>query len=140
MAEAIAGEPELGRDAIQDAFAQAIRSRSQFRGESSLEGWVWSVVVNAARSARRRRADVLQSAPEVAIEPASANGSAFDDRLRLLVAGLPERQRLVLFLRYYADLDYEGIAAALEIRPGTVGATLSQAHSAIRRHLMEVPA
>jgi RNA polymerase sigma factor (sigma-70 family) len=51
------------------------------------------------------------------------------------VAELPERQRTVLFLRYYADLDYRAIAAALGIRPGTVAATLSAAHRAIRAQL-----
>jgi DNA-directed RNA polymerase specialized sigma24 family protein len=45
----------------------------------------------------------------------------------------------VLFLRYYADLDYRRIAEVLEIRPGTVGATLNQAHAALRRLLEEVP-
>ncbi len=45
----------------------------------------------------------------------------------------------MLFLRYYADLDYRAIAEALEIRPGTVGATLNQAHSAMKRVLKEVP-
>jgi RNA polymerase sigma factor (sigma-70 family) len=54
------------------------------------------------------------------------------------IARLPERQRLALFLRYYADLDYRSIAAALEISTGTVGATLSAAHSSLRRLLQEV--
>jgi RNA polymerase sigma factor (sigma-70 family) len=51
------------------------------------------------------------------------------------VAALPERQRLVLFLRYYADLDYAAIAAILEIKEGTVGATLHAAHASLRQAL-----
>jgi RNA polymerase sigma factor (sigma-70 family) len=54
------------------------------------------------------------------------------------VAGLPERQRLVVFLRYYADLDYRSIAAALDVEVGTVSATLASAHRSIRRALEEV--
>jgi DNA-directed RNA polymerase specialized sigma24 family protein len=42
-----------------------------------------------------------------------------------------------LFLRYYADLDYASIAAALDIAEGTVGATLNAAHVALRRSLEE---
>jgi DNA-directed RNA polymerase specialized sigma24 family protein len=38
----------------------------------------------------------------------------------------------VLFLHYYADLDYGTIADALEISPGTVGATLSAARQTLR--------
>jgi RNA polymerase sigma factor (sigma-70 family) len=48
---------------------------------------------------------------------------------------LTERQRLVLFLRYYGDLDYTAIAYALGITSGTVGATLTAARSALAREL-----
>ncbi len=61
-----------------------------------------------------------------------------DEDVRRWIARLPERQRLAVFLRYYADLDYRSIGAALEIEPGTVSATLSAAHSALRRQLEEV--
>jgi RNA polymerase sigma factor (sigma-70 family) len=54
------------------------------------------------------------------------------------VRALPERQRLVVFLRYWADLDYRSIAAALEIEVGTVSATLNAAHATLRRSLQEV--
>jgi DNA-directed RNA polymerase specialized sigma24 family protein len=45
----------------------------------------------------------------------------------------------VAFLRYYADLDYEGIASVLGIAPGTVAATLNAAHAALRERLEGVP-
>jgi RNA polymerase sigma-70 factor (ECF subfamily) len=48
---------------------------------------------------------------------------------------LTERQREVLFLHYYADLDYTTIAQALGISPGTVGATLSAARQTLRAAL-----
>ena len=57
---------------------------------------------------------------------------------RALIAGLPERQRLVLFLRYYADLDYRAIANVLDIEIGTVGASLSAARATLRNRIEEV--
>lgn len=54
-AAAIAGDPALGEDAVQEAFAKAVRKRRSFRGRGSLEAWVWRIVVNTARDARRRR-------------------------------------------------------------------------------------
>ncbi|MGH2781650.1 MAG: RNA polymerase sigma factor [Thermoleophilaceae bacterium] len=51
---------------------------------------------------------------------------------------MPERQRLAVFLRYYGDLDYRSIASALDVEVGTVSATLSAAHSALRKQLREV--
>ncbi len=55
--------------------------------------------------------------------------------MRAWVAALPERQRLAVYLRYYADLDYRSIAHALGVEVGTVSATLSSAHQALRRSL-----
>jgi RNA polymerase sigma factor (sigma-70 family) len=54
-----------------------------------------------------------------------------------VIASLPERQRLVLFLRYYADLDYRSIAECLGIEVGTVGSTLHQAQRALKHQLAE---
>jgi RNA polymerase sigma factor (sigma-70 family) len=66
------------------------------------------------------------------------NGDVPDNRsLRAAVATLPERQRLIVFLHYYADLDYATIADSLGIRTGTVGATLNAARAALRQVLKE---
>jgi RNA polymerase sigma factor (sigma-70 family) len=138
LAEAIVGDVELARDVVQDAFARAIRSRRTFRADGSIDGWVWRTVVNAARNARRDRPPVSLTWSEVLDKRAAQNGSPPTAEIGSLLAALPERQRLVLFLRYYADLDYERIGEALEIQPGTVGATLNQAHAALRRQLEEV--
>jgi hypothetical protein len=59
-------------------------------------------------------------------EAASANGHPEQDAdLRTALARLPERQRLAVFLRYYADLDYAAIGEALGIRTGTVAAPVA---------------
>jgi DNA-directed RNA polymerase specialized sigma24 family protein len=130
VATAIAGDRELGCDAVQEAFATAVRKRRSFRGAGTLEAWVWRIVVNAARDARRRRPPAL-----VAHEPA-ANGHAPAVPLDLLT----ERQREIVFLHYYADLDYAAIADALAISPGTVGATLTAARKTLREAFEEVQA
>ena len=131
VATAVAGDEESGADAVHDAFVQGVRKRRSFRGEGPLEAWLWRMVVNAAkkRPARRPTAE----AEELPVE--YENG--FGDPVRLLIAELPERQRLTLFLRYYADLDYEAISAALGVSAGTVGATLNAAHAALRSSLKE---
>ena len=54
VARAITGDPERAHEAVQDAFADAIRSRRTFRGDAPLEAWVWRAVLNAARKALRR--------------------------------------------------------------------------------------
>jgi DNA-directed RNA polymerase specialized sigma24 family protein len=130
VATAISGDEESGADAVHDAFVQAVRSRRSYRREGPLEAWVWRMVVNAARKSLRRPAPAELEAPV-----AGENGTG--DPVRAAVAALPERQRLTLFLRYYADLDYDAITATLGVAPGTVGATLNAAHAALRNALKE---
>jgi RNA polymerase sigma factor (sigma-70 family) len=135
VATAIVGDEASGHDAVQDGFAQALREQQSFRGDGPLEAWVWRTVVNAALSARRRR-EAGREAPE-ATGIAAANGQA-DESVRAWVAALPERQRLAVYLRYYADLDYRSIARVLGVEVGTVSATLSSAHEALRRSMKEI--
>ena len=133
VATAITGSREAGCDAVQDAFALAVHRRSQFRGEGSLEAWLWRIVVHSSRDLAGRAA----SRPASPLQDVTAATVVPEEQVQLgmhaLLGELPERQRLVLFLRYYADLDYAAIADALEIRGGTVGATLTQARENLRR-------
>jgi RNA polymerase sigma-70 factor (ECF subfamily) len=132
VAIAVLRDEDRAVDAVQEAFATAVQKRTKFRGEGPLEAWIWRMVVNAALKEHgkpRPLALVERDAPQPAEEPSAVTRA---------VARLPERQRLALFLRYYADLDYGSIAAALEVSSGTVGATLNAAHSSLRRLLQEV--
>jgi len=134
VAEAIAGNPESGLDAVQEGFARALRHRLDFRGEAQVSTWVWTCVVNAAKTARPQRESPID---EEALEAATEE-SRPSSVLQSLIVSLPERQRLALFLRYYADLDYRSIAEVLEIEIGTVGAMLNKAHTNLRQQLEEV--
>lgn len=138
IAAAITGDDALAHDAVQDAFARALRSRHSFRGEAPLEAWVWRIVINAACDARPAgNLELVAEPAEPDLPAGGGNGSSssFAD----WVSALPERQRLVVFLRYAADLDYRAIAASLGVEVGTVSATLHAAHERLRRELKEVP-
>ena len=135
-ATAIVGDEAAGRDAVQEAFVQAVRKRASFKFEAPLEAWVWRIVINEALALRRRRAPELEWDSESATTPSTNHVPEQDATVRAWVASLPERQRLV-FLRYFADLDYRSIATALEVEVGTVSATLATAHSALRRSYEE---
>lgn len=135
VAAAIVGDRQLACDAVQEGFALAVRERASFRGEGPLEAWLWRIVVNTARSEGRAQRRIAPQAEP----PARSNGhTEAQAEVRAAIGLLSERQRLVLFLRYYADLDYAAIAEALDVSPGTVGATLHGARAAMRRLLKEV--
>jgi RNA polymerase sigma-70 factor (ECF subfamily) len=135
VATAIVGNQDVALEAVQDAFAGVVRSRRGFRAEGPLEAWIWRAVVNAAYDARRRR--VVTQQLEVA-DRVNGYEPQQGSELGAQIALLPERQKLALFLRYYADLDYRSIAASLGVEVGTVSATLSAAHASLRRSLGKV--
>jgi RNA polymerase sigma-70 factor (ECF subfamily) len=136
-ATAIVGDEPAGRDAVQDAFVLAVRKRASFKFEAPLEAWVWRIVINEALAQRRRRAPELVWSSEDASAPSTNGVPERDATIRAWVAALPERQRLAVFLRYFADLDYRSIATALDVEVGTVSATLATAHAALRRSYEE---
>jgi RNA polymerase sigma factor (sigma-70 family) len=104
LATAVVGSASEAYDVVQDAFVTAVRKRGAYRGDGTLEAWVWRIVLNKARDARRRQR------PDELDPPAATNGHHADADVRLLIARLPARQREAIFLRYYAGLDYAAIA------------------------------
>lgn len=135
VASAICGDPDSGRDAVQSAFVSALVSRDSFRGEGSLQAWVWRIVVNEARRTARAPRAALDDGAGLC-EGCNGNVEEADPLgVRRWVAALPPRQREVVFLRYFADLDYRTIGEVLDLETGTVSATLSAAHATLRTRL-----
>ena len=133
VARAVTGDRESALEAVQEGFADALRNSDRWSGRGPLEAWVWRCVVNRARKAAGRRPPALP--------PVDDGREREPEReLRAQIGALPERQRLVVFLRYFADLTYQEIATALEIEVGTVSATLHAAHNALRATVEEVRA
>ena len=136
-AYAVVGDPEGARDVVQEGFARALRERRRFRGEAPLEAWMWRIVLNVARDAARRSRFAALSADELTeLAVLGAEASSSDD-LRAELRVLPERQRLAVFLHYYADLPYEEVARLLDVAPGTVAASLSAARKTLRHRIKE---
>jgi RNA polymerase sigma factor (sigma-70 family) len=107
-----------------------VRARHGIRRRGALEAFAWRAVVNAARD-RQATNDEEGEPPDVAA-PMPAER---DERVRRALAELPERRRLVLFLRYFADLDYAAIGHVMHVRPGTVAAALNAGRTAVKETL-----
>jgi RNA polymerase sigma-70 factor (ECF subfamily) len=138
LAYATVGDVHAARDAVQEGFARAVRGRDSYRRSGALEAWIARCVVNAARDETRRRRPVvegLEAGELAAVEEPSVDGTV----VREAVRRLPQRQRDVLFLRFYLGLDYPAIAEALGVAVGTVSATLHAARAALVQNLQEVP-
>jgi RNA polymerase sigma-70 factor (ECF subfamily) len=122
----LTGSYETAHDAVQEGFARALRSSRQYSGRGSLEGWVWRIVLRTALEQQPAGEEVaFDEVDAVFVEPDR------DSELTNAVQALPPQRRLVVFLRYFADLPYRTIAEALAIDEGTVAATLAQARQAL---------
>lgn len=131
----------------QETFLTAIRSLATFKGQSQFQTWLFRIAANKARDFIERRraqkrgggetpvslnAENLESG--LTIDPPSqaprpdemlANREQFREVHAALVA-LGEPCRETIELRYFGDLSYEEIAAALEMNPKTVSSRLSK--------------
>ena len=126
---------DAARDVVQEAFAQALRDRKDFRGEGTLAAWVWQIAFRTALRTRTKGGRELMF-DELA-EAAPVPRAERDPELAEAVRGLAPRRRLVVYLRYFADLPYAEIASLLDISEGTVAATLSQAHAELLDQLRD---
>ena len=128
----LTGSYESARDVVQEAFAQALRDQEQFRAEGSLAAWVWRIAVRVALDSRRngRRLTIEEFVAEAAVPDRER-----DPMLAGALRQLAPRRRLVVFLRYFADLSYAEIAEVCGISEGTVAATLAHARADLLRAL-----
>jgi len=138
LALLMTGDLAAAEDVVQDAFEQLHRRWPSLQRQDSGLAYVRSSVLNGCRSVHRRARVARRHAPRLAEPPAGADTDA-GERSDLMAAllGLPRRQREVLVLRYYADLDVAEVAATLRIGPSTVRSTTTRGLAALARKLQE---
>jgi len=133
----VTGSYDSGHDAVQEGFARALARRGDYEGRGSLEAWIWRIALRAALELRGRPGG---EAALVELPSAELVHPARDAELAAAIRALPPARRLVVFLRFVADLTYAEIAEICEISEGTVGATIAQARAALQEAMKEVPA
>ena len=129
----------------QDTFLRVFRSLPEFEpeGPGRLTKWVLTIASRLAIDELRRHRLPITAVDDATLE-ATASGSEdqatvgrrASELLGALAALTPE-QRTVFVLREFHDFDYDELARALDIDPGTVKSRLSRARSALRALLSE---
>ena len=128
------GSMQLAEDQVAEAFARAWLSWRKVRRHPAPRAWVVRTALNAGSSWWRKRTRELPLAGHDAAAPRDAD-DGLDGALLIALRHLPDRQREVIALRVFLDLDIDTIAAHLEIAPGTVRVHLSRAVTALRHEL-----
>jgi RNA polymerase sigma-70 factor (ECF subfamily) len=138
------GDLAAAEDLVAEAFARAWARWQTVRAHPAPAAWVVRTALNARVSWwRRTRREVslseagqdggLVDRPALAEDGDAAAG--VDRTVMAALLRLPERQRQVIALRVFLDLDTAQTARALGIAPGTVTAHLARATAALREQL-----
>ncbi|MCE1180179.1 MAG: sigma-70 family RNA polymerase sigma factor [Micrococcales bacterium] len=138
LAHALA--PGDGDDVAQQAWTQALAAYPSVCSARNLRGWLLTITHRCAMDAHRSRARRPVPAGELPDDggmprvPGPEAGLP-DEPLWAAVAGLPERQRTAVVLKYVADLDHPTIAAALGCSPAMSRRLVSDALATLRKDL-----
>jgi RNA polymerase sigma-70 factor (sigma-E family) len=133
---AISGDVGQAEDAVQSALAKAYASWRRVRSADHPEAYVRRMAVNEVLGIRRRgwwRSERPGHVPDVGEVGSAEQGVVDRAELWELLLSLAPRQRAVLVLRYYEDLDEQQIADVLGCSRGTVKSQASDALAVLRR-------
>lgn len=144
LAATVTGSWDDPEAVVQDAFVKAYHALDRFRPGAAFRPWLFTIVVNTARNARRagqrRRglAERLAHREPPRTEDTTELAALDADARRLLVNAvqrLPRRQREAVACRYFLELTEAETAAVLGIARGTVKSRLSRALRRLRTDL-----
>lgn len=139
LAALLVRDSGLAEEIVQDAFIALHGAWRRLRDTDRALAYLRQSVVNRSRSALRHQQVTLKHAPAPMPDVASAEHGALGllehEEVVAALRRLPERQREVLVLRYYADLSEAQIAEAIGISRGAVKSHASRGMSALRTSL-----
>ena len=143
VAYRVLGHKEDAEDLVQEAFIAALQRIDSFEAGRPFGPWFFRILVNRGLNARKSRA--LRTTDEIPEAAASSSPSPervaergeLRDRLRVAMASLPERQRVIVELFELEGFGGTEIAEILEISDGTVRWHLHEARKALREALSQ---
>ena len=138
LAQLLVDDRSRAEEIVQEALARSLAARPNLRDPRAAPIYVRRAVINACRSELRhrrleRRIGSTRRLAGRSLDDAPATEQAWEDthaeRQRVLdaVRTLPMRQREIVVLRYYLDLDEQGVADLSGVALGTVKSQLARA-------------
>ena len=134
-------DPGRAEEVAQDVFVRIYRGLPSFRGDSRVSTWIYRIVVNLLMAERQHPpTEPLEGTAEVPREFGAADRQ-FDemtlrDRMEKALQRLPVHYQVLVNGHYLKGMQYEELAAALNLPLGTVKTHLHRAKRQLR-HLLE---
>lgn len=131
---AVLEDENAARDALQEAWLNVFLHLDQLRESAAFPAWLRQIVVTSCYRALRRENPSLpleeeNAAPDLAEEIETKDRR---DRVREAVLALPDREREVTELFYFADYPQQEIAEVLSVPLTTVKKRLQYAREHLR--------
>ncbi len=130
-------------DALQNTFINAWKGHGEFRSESSLYTWLYTIATNEALALinKRKRNSALSLDDLSSYFEHSHEGSTWFDgddaqiKLQNAILKLPEKQRVVFNLKYFDEMTYEEMSKVLKTSEGALKASYHHAVKKIEKML-----
>ena len=136
------GDQDTAQELVDEAFARACAAWRKVSRHPAPAAWVvrTALNVNISRWRRRRREVAVPDLGAVADLPSNYGGGdgPVDPQIMAALQRLPGRQRQVVALRLFLDLDTDRTAEVLGVAPSTVKAHLARALTALRADLVPI--
>jgi RNA polymerase sigma-70 factor (ECF subfamily) len=134
------GDADDAADAAQETFIRAFKMLKTFDTTRPLRPWLLRIAANLARNKRRAAGRYLSAlrrlmfaAPEPFLHAEAESDRQMEAQtLWEAVQRLPQRDREVLFLRYFLELSVNEAAEVLNVEIGTVKSRQSRALERLR--------
>lgn len=130
------GNSHDAADLVQGTLLALFQNAATYRPRGRLRSWLLCILVNRAISTRRKQrpvpVDSLEGLPGDPVGETSLARAQTRARISALLAQLPDRQRMVLVLRFYEDLSYDEIAETLSISRKAVERLLHRGRRTLR--------
>jgi RNA polymerase sigma-70 factor, ECF subfamily len=137
VARLILRDPDLARDAVQDAYLRAWRDLPGLRDPDRFEAWLHRLTVNASIDAvrrRRRRPIEVELTPTTPQSMRDPTGLVVDrDEIDVGFRQLAPDLRAILVLHYYVGMSMPEVAQTVGIPLGTAQSRLNRALTGLRR-------
>jgi RNA polymerase sigma-70 factor (sigma-E family) len=141
LAVVMVGDVATAEDVVQDAFEKLQAGWPRLRDRDHGLAYARAAVLNGCRNMRRRSAIARKhagyAAPQDAAQPDAVQALADSAELLAAIRALPRRQREVLVLRFYLDLDVAEVADILTIGPSAVRSSSARALAQLARSISE---
>lgn len=141
--ERMAGNRHRGEELFQEVFLLVWKNRRTYEYPRPFRAWLYAIAVNRCRTELRRASLPVKPLQEEDCPPDPTSCSPVEmaiatERATLVaesVALLPPRQREVMILRIWQQLDYGEIATILDSTESTVRANMHHGLSKLREML-----